>query len=265
MPPSPQILEDLRNTYHDGKLIVFAGAGVSTAGGLPGWHTLATQLRDRLQAEGKTTTELAEVDELIKHGQLIDALSAAKHALGEHEFNLAIDKAVNDEGRLVPDLAQAIAELAPKLRAVITTNLDRFLERAFAGNWPELATPTGDLAQQSRYILKLHGIRKDRTTWVFTRGQYDRHTFGWPNFRIAFETLFRAYSILFVGYGLRDDDFDLTLAATRALAGSHPPIHFALVRGQTPPHRRRMLEGAGLRLLEYDKHDDVPGILRSLP
>jgi hypothetical protein len=155
--------------------------------------------------------------------------------------------------------------LMPKLRAVITTNLDRFLERAFGGNWPELAAPTGDLAQQSRYILKLHGIRRDRRTWVFSRDQYDRHTFGWPNFRIAFETLFRAYSILFVGYGLSDGDFDMTLAAIRALAGPNPPIHFALVHGQTPPYRRKTLESSGLRLLEYDTHDDVPGILRSLP
>ncbi|WP_437526497.1 SIR2 family protein [Sorangium sp. So ce726] len=265
MPPSPSILHDLRDAYQTGNLIVFAGAGVPAAAGLPDWLTLATQLGTRVQREGKAPDVVAEISDLLQRRQFIDALSAAKQALGEHEFNLAIEKAVDDERATIPDLAKAIAELKPKLRAVITTNLDRFLERAFGGDWQDLSSPTGDLAQKSRYILKLHGTRIDRRTWIFARDEYDQATFGWPNHRSAFETLFRAYPILFVGYGLSDDDFDMTLGATRALAGANPPVHFALVRAPIPPYRRTRLERAGLRLVEYDKHDDVPGILRTLP
>lgn len=265
MPPSPQILQDLRDAYQSENLIIFAGAGISAAAGLATWPALAKTLRDRLANERKPVEVIAEVDDLIKRGQLIDALSAAKHALGEHEFNLAIEKAVDDSGIPVPDVAKAIAELEPKLRAVVTTNLDRFLERAFGGNWQDLSTPTGDLAQRSHYILKLHGTRIDRCTWVFTREQYDLATFGRPLHRSTFEALFRAYPILFVGYGLTDDDFDTTLGATRALAGRQPPTHFSFVRSPIPPYRRKKLEDAGLRLLEYDRHDEVPAILRSLP
>ena len=265
MPPSPVILHDLRDAYATGDLVVFAGAGVPAAAGLPTWPTLAQGLRNRLHTDGKPPELIGEVDELIQRRQLIDALSAIKHALGAHEFDLAVEKAVDDHALPVPDVATAIAELEPRLRAVVTTNLDRFLERAFAGNWDALTNPPGDLVQRRRYILKLHGTRIDRGTWVFTREQYDQATFGWQQHRAIFEALFHAHPILFVGYGLTDDDFDQTLASTRALAGASPPRHFALLLRPVSPYRRTKLEKAGLRLLEYDNHGEVPGILRSLP
>jgi hypothetical protein len=261
----PDVLKALRDAYQSGGLVVFAGAGVPTSAGLPDWPTLAQHLGDRVAREGKAPEVIAEIRELLQRRQLIDALSAAKSALGEHEFNLEVEKATDDEQLPIPDLAKAIAELAPKLRAIVTTNLDRILERSFGGNWQDLTTPTGDLARRSHYILKLHGTRLDRRTWVFSREQYDQATFGWPAHRSTFETLFRAFPILFVGYGLSDDDFDLTLSATRALAGPNPPVHFALLQNPIPPYRRKKLEGAGLRLIAYDAHAEVPGILRSLP
>lgn len=265
MPPSTTILEDLCRAYAGGDLVVFVGAGISAAAGLLSWRQLTQEFLDRLRGEGKAPSVVDEVDELIRGRQFIDALSAIKQALGAHEFNLAVEKAVDDSALQVPDVARAIAELEPKLRAVITTNLDRFLERAFGGNWDALCAPTGDLVQRRRYILKLHGTRNDRSTWVFTREQYDHSTFGWPLHRSTFEAHFRAHPVLFVGYGLTDDDFDMTLAATRALAGAQPPQHFALLPAPVPPFRRTKLENAGLRLLEYDGHADVPGILRSIP
>lgn len=265
MAPSPEIVQDLRDAYATGNLVVFAGAGVSAAAGLPSWPRLAQDLRDRLHREGKPTDVIGEVDDLIKQWRLIDALSAIKHALGALEFDIAIEKAVDDSALPVPDVAKAIAELEPKLRAVVTTNLDRFLERAFAGNWDALTDPPGDLGQRRRYVLKLHGTRIDRRSWVFTREQYDQGTFGWPLHRAVFEALFRTHPILFVGYGLADDDFDQTLASTRALAGPNPPRHFALLPAPVAPFRRSKLEKAGLRLLVYDNHADVPGILRSIP
>lgn len=265
MSPSPEILQAARTAYASGNLIIFGGAGVSTAAGLPSWLALAKEARDRLQREGKSGEDVAEVNELIERRQLIDALSAAKRLLGDHEFNLMIEVACDDRYiATIPDIAMAIAELAPKLKAIITTNLDCLLERALAGTWPPVCTPTGDLAQRRQYILKLHGTLFERHTWVFTRDQYDKATFGQPQHRAVLEALFRGYQMLFVGFGLADDDFDLTLSATRALAGPNPPVHFALVKQPILPYRREQLEKSGIRILAYEDHCEVPGILRAL-
>lgn len=267
MPLSQAVLQAAREAYASGNLILFGGAGISAAAGLPTWLQLAQLARDRLQSEGKPAADVAEVDELIKRYKLIDALSAVKESLGPHEFNLMVQAACDDRRRVatLPDIAMAIATLEPKLKAIVTTNLDRILERALAGRWPAIATPPGDLAQQRNYILKLHGTVDERNTWVFTREQYDQATFGRPQYRAILEALFRGYQMLFVGFGLEDDDLDLTLSATRALAGASPPVHFALVKGPVAPYRRRQLESTGIRLLVYDSHSELPGILQSLP
>jgi nucleoside phosphorylase len=261
-------LEDLRAAYQTGNLVVYAGAGISAAAGLPTWPRLAADLRDRLAKEHASPAVLAEIDDLLGRSRLVDALSAVKAALGPTEFNLAIEKACDDQGRPVPEAAEAVAALSSKLRAVITTNLDRFLERAFKGAWDMLPRATEDIASRRRYILKIHGTIVQRDTWVFSRDQHDRALFASPAMRGAFEALFRTCPILFVGCGLADGDLDHTFASVRALSGDQPSVHYALVPAGVPPFRRQRLEAAGLRLIEYDNadgtHAELPRILRTI-
>ena len=110
-PPPEAVFADLHTSYDSGQLIIFAGAGISMAAGLPSWPALAQKLRDRLAKEGASAEVVSEIDNLIQRGQLIDALSAMKRALSAIEFNTAIENAVNDTRLPVPDVAKAIAEL----------------------------------------------------------------------------------------------------------------------------------------------------------
>ena len=127
----------------------------------------------------------------------------------------------------------------------------------------------GALASKRGYILKFHGTLLDRSSWVFSRDQYDSATFASPSTRATLEAIFRAFPILFVGCGLADDDLDLTLAAIRALSVGQASTHYALVvEGSVGHSKRANLEAAGLRLIEYDnvdgKHAELPRILRTI-
>jgi hypothetical protein len=262
------ILRDLRKAYEAGGLIVFVGAGISAAARLPTWKGLAEALRDRARGYGAGSEALEEMEELIKKDQLLEAVSAAKHAL-RGEFEREVRAALDDAGRTVPEAARAIAALRPRLWAVITTNLDRLLERAFEGDWPEMTSPPGDLAQERHYILKMHGTLRDARTWIFTQEQYDRAMFASPQLQATFEALYRTHPMLFVGFGLADDNIDLTLGKVRALSAGQPPAHFALLpRAVLRPSRRRTLEATGIRLLEYANahgdHREVTEVLRWL-
>ncbi len=104
---------------------------------------------------------------------------------------------------------------------------------------------------------------------VFTRSQYDRVIWADPLFRTTFSALFLACPILFVGFGLVDDNFESLFAQIRALAGDQPPRHFALMpKGALPSFRRTRVEQAGVRVIEYPnldgKHSDVARILEWL-
>ncbi|RKH91439.1 hypothetical protein D7Y21_02370 [Corallococcus sp. AB045] len=167
-------LHDLKQAYDEGNLIAFVGAGVSAAAGLPTWPQLAQELLKYGHAQQLNEAATSEIGSLINHYELIEAFTELKSALGATSFCNVIEKHLNDRDSQVPEVANSIARLAPKLRAIITTNLDHLLERAFAGSWQATPNPPADIAQRRNFILKAHGTLLDRSTWVFTRDEYDR-------------------------------------------------------------------------------------------
>ena len=263
-------LAELRKRFQAGSVVIFAGAGISLAAGLPSWTGLARKLRDHHRVKSASIAAREEIDALIRERKLIDALTAIEGCLGAAEFGAEVEKSVDDSPiKTVPEPAKAIAELAPRLRAVLTTNLDRFLERAFAGFWPTFARATANVVQRQHYILKLHGTREDRSTWVLTRTQYDEAIHADPLLRSAFAALYQSATLLFVGYGLADDDLDLVMGWVRAFAAGQAPQHFALMpTGYLGPARRRQVEDAGVCIVEYatpgGSHDEMVRVLRSL-
>jgi len=208
---------------------------------------------------------LEEINDLIANGRLIEAFSAAHLALGQVEFGREIKKATDDKGRPEPEIAKAIATLKPKLRAVLTTNLDRFLERAF-GDWEPRTDPTADLAQDRNYILKLNGTRSNQDTWGFSSGNDSRGTIASPTHQRTLEALFQTCPILFVGCDLEDDDF-VWLRKVRTLSDHQPPTHYALLPRTVHdrPYLRSQLQEAGLRLVPHgDAAGDHAGVIEIL-
>jgi NAD-dependent SIR2 family protein deacetylase len=171
--PADPALTELREAYASGNLIVFVGSGLSTAAGLPDQKMLVELLVERARARHADPERIQEIIELLNASKLADALAALKQALGGPEFHAAIERALDDRGHMVPEVAQAIAALVPQLRAVITTNIDRLLERAFGGAWPALASAPADLPQRRHFILKIHGTLSEHDTWVLTRDDHD--------------------------------------------------------------------------------------------
>jgi hypothetical protein len=263
-------LEELRRKYQKGDLVLFVGAGVSAAAGLPSWGRLVDTLVGPAAARGASAEVLDEIGKLRAAGKFIDALTLARDAVGDVEFAEIVEHELDDQRVMeVPEVGQAIAALAPKLRAVLTTNIDHLLERAFAGRWPALYHATADMARRERVILKLHGTLFDRSTWVFTRDQYDRAMYNDALLSQAFSAIFLVCPVLFVGYGLADDDFDQLLTRVRALSNGQPSRHFALVpEGSFTSYERGLREKAGIRIIPYPtpggSHAAVSRILRGL-
>jgi len=261
------VFEDLKKEYEAKNVVVFAGAGVSAGAGLPTWNQLAKALVERMRQTGKPKDALDEIEDFVGKGDLVNAMSAARASL-QVEFLRELRRRLDDSGRDVPAVADAIAALAPQLAGVVTTNLDRLLERALGGAWPAIINPVADLLQRPRYIFKPHGTIDDASTWVFTREEYDQAMFGSQALQDLFTAIYRARTLLFVGASLTDDDFGLTLGRIRFLAGRNLPTHYAILPGAVLPMRRQKLEAAGIRLLVYENksgtHHEVVDILKTL-
>jgi tetratricopeptide (TPR) repeat protein len=256
---------EIADAYAKGDLVIFAGAGVPLAAGIASRAEIARRLVDAARRAGGSSEAVAEIELLIEQQQIGRALGAARRVLGGPEFCKVLEQKLEDRDTPVPAIARAIAALAPRARALLTTNLDHFLERALHGKWPPLFRATPNVGQRRGVIVKLHGTLYDTSTWVVTRHDQERAMFADPHLQSAFTSIFQARTLLFVGYDLDDDDdFEPIFGRVRALAGDQPPRHFALVPAKpVKPYRRSELGRAGLRLVPCE-HDQVEHFLRTL-
>ena len=261
MPPATPHTRDfgeLQRCFDTGDLILFVGAGLPRAAGLPSWRGLVDALLAYTRDYGVYPQQLAEIEALVAEGELIDALTEIEHVLGATGFGREVVRLLDDADiEQPPPIYDAVAALAPRLRGVMTTNLDRLLERALGGGWTAHAQAVANLAGQSRWIFKLHGTLPERGTWVLTRSHYDRAIYADPLHQNLMQGLFwGGRRLLFVGYGLRDPDFEALRGRLAALSRDQAPQHYALVeQGQVTLARRRKLASAGLTLLPYPNPD----------
>src|SRR5262249_44284542 len=140
-------------------------------------------------------------------------------------------------GRKSNPTAAHIAIAKTTYRGVITTNFDRLLETVFTqvrGWAPNDFTPeavealAAALYNPEPFIFKLHGSITTAQSIVLTSGDYDRLILLNPHVRAFLQAIFLNYTLLFVGYSIRDPDFQLVLRELTLIFEGYTPTHYAL-------------------------------------
>jgi hypothetical protein len=256
MPGHDEVLQDLRRAHNTGDLIIFAGKRVSCAGGLPEWRDVVEQLLTRLSDQNSPTEIIEEIRRLLEQGRIIDALSAAKDAIGAVEFCRKVETLLDDTDKPAPQIVKTIASLAPKLRAILTPNLDRFLERELASH-KVYTQPIGDLGQRRKYILKLRGTLSEYRTWVLSRDQIDNAPLRSASVNDTFTSIYRSFPILFVGCDFSEEEALINFGAVHAHPDGQPPKHFAIITVPLGIYKRKTLEAAGIRLITCSPQEEI--------
>ena len=189
---------DLLDALRDGKLVVFAGAGVSMGkpAKLPSFRKLAT-----LVAEG-TGVELRDgesEDQFLGRLQHkgVQVHARAAEVLSRHD---------PQPTALHRDLLRIFRD--PASIRVVTTNFDLLFERATAklfGSSPDkFAAPALPVGSRFTGIVHVHGSLERKDDMVLTDSDFGRAylTEGWA--RRFLVDLFRSHAVLFVGYSHND-------------------------------------------------------------
>ena len=292
-----EAIPQLQNILQQGKLVVFAGSGISVGSGLPTWDDLLVRFIDlyekiegllpddqkvpELLADAKTQaskypTRVASV--LKKRIKFIQ-----EHLLPRKDINgifkdffgtkLFSGKSPNINHRLI---------VTTNYPFILTTNYDRLLEDAAeeAGCIDLLASSfsfneadkfASALYEGDPSIIHVHGDTNDVALddFVFTAEDYQSIRRKYSGFTVALQSVFVNYSVLFVGYGGSDPHLEDFVEEMSYLLGwsklTNLPTYFLpLLKGKTGDVLNEYKKTLRTDIIVLENYDEITKLLDAL-
>ena len=198
------------------QLVLFIGAGSSLSCGLPSWGGLLRLLAER----APRPLAACQLDEILA---IPDPLAQGQALLGfygsEEEFKRETARLCTPNAF---SLQHALLSALP-IKEAITTNYDDCFEQAIIGGARHVAAlPYASPEHADLWILKMHGCISHPDDIVLTRNDYDTYA----DRRAALAGIVQASLItkhlLFVGFGLRDPNFEQIIATVKKSTAHYP-------------------------------------------
>lgn len=202
----PDIPYEVLTAQEEGRLILFCGAGVSMKAGLPDFKGLIKGIYSELRVEpnGRESRAIEKKD----YGLVIDLL---EERFGFQKFRESVRKIILKVPATLSvhsSILQLSANRKGQQKRVVTTNFDLLFEKA-DNNLISYSAPALPVPKLDRWsgIVHLHGrINSDHQErdLVLTSSDFGTAYMseGWAS-RFVIE-LFRNYTVLFIGYGIKD-------------------------------------------------------------
>jgi hypothetical protein len=248
--------DELLDAHRAGKLMLFAGAGVSANLGLPDWDALIAHIANELGYDPKIFSTygdhlaLAEFYKKKKGG-----LGALRSWMDREWHKSTTDISKSDIHRLITQ---------GKFARIYTTNYDRWLEYAhdaFGVKYDKIAS-VADLVSVMdghRQIIKLHGDFDADDSIVLDETSYFRRLdFDTPlDIKLRNDVL--GSSVLFIGYSLNDLNIRLLfyrlteMWGRSTLASARPKSYFFTNRPN--PVAQKLLSHWGIEMIVSEEDD----------
>ena len=196
-----------------GELVLFIGAGVSMAAGLPAW----TGLLERLAKEQAKLTD-PELESLRGLSLLDQAHVVESRLKGGAGLGRAVAQLIESSASHYA-LSHGLLASLP-LEAAVTTNYDTLFERASAAAGRPVSVLPYEPVQQRRWLLKMHGCVRHPEDIVLTRDHYLAYRERREALAGIVQALLITRHMLFVGFSLEDDNFHRIIRAVRQ--AKHP-------------------------------------------
>jgi NAD-dependent SIR2 family protein deacetylase len=201
--PLRRHVEHLAYRAFRSELVLFLGAGVSQAAGLPSWGELLEKLAGKGIAEDPDFKSLAPLDQARIIKKRVPSLgeAVAEQVRGQHYS-------------LVHGLLAALP-----VQEVITTNYDDLFEKASAAVGRAVdVLPDKPAGGGRRWLLKLHGCISQPDKIVLTREDYLRYDADRAALAGLVQGILMTRHVLFVGFSLSDDNFHRIADAVRRVS-----------------------------------------------
>jgi serine/threonine protein kinase len=257
----------LRSIYAErsDNFVIWAGAGISQAAGLPSWNALRQALVDALRRTAQhESSRKGELESYAiaaeREPNLWVAFKILRDKLGRESYIAAIRDALRESERTnVPVIYKKLWNLG--ISGILNLNIDRLATRAFnevsggklLHDFP--GTAIGNhahlLRSEKPWLANLHGILDDVDSWVFTSNELERLRNS-PGYLDYIKACFLTRTVVFIGISADD------IAAGGYLdeltnSGVDCGGHYWITHLRDA--KRAWAEQAGIRLINYSVHD----------
>ncbi len=279
------IPHDLRNAIEDNRCILFVGAGASmdavdaNGDALPHWGALLVELLQLVErsADPDPPEVVAEIQGMLDRGDYMAVAEWLDFRLGDAKFR----KHMMD--RLATARSSNVHEILSKkpFRAVMTTNYDRLTEIHWElqGKNPfvvipqsptNIATATDalNLLGAMTPIIRAHGALNDPDSLIFFPRTYRDIMFRNEPFRQFMSTVFRQFTVLFIGTSFRDPNFQSLLQWVYTITEGKEGEHYAILENKGSVFKHYMRNNFNINFITYDapsgNHAALPILLDSI-
>jgi NAD-dependent SIR2 family protein deacetylase len=196
----------LENVAETKKLVFVVGAGISVSAGYPLWSMATKRALDRAQAKGLGSAAAGYAHEKYDKQQYYDVFEILQSELPEPTF-YGIAEEVFSGGVHPAETHRLLATI--NCRGIITTNFDSCLEVACAqgGRGIPLHDFPQAMASDKFYVLKPHGSLETPRTMVLSKSDWKKVGNN-RDFRELLAQCASSYQVVFMGYSMRDPDFN---------------------------------------------------------
>lgn len=253
-----QIPVSLTRHIAEKRCILFVGAGLSAAAGLPTWGRLLEQVIEELESSG--ATDAPDLRTLWQARKYLEVADHCADARGTQLRNV-LTSTVRGATEPVPEVHKVLRDLP--FAGIVTTNYDKLLERAYWGTdrIPKVHTHASKdafgtlLFDRAFFILKAHGEIDEPDTIVLSTATYRELIHANPAFNAVMSAILLNFSILFVGYSLNDPDFRLLMERQISDFKGSSPARYALLDGLGTVEAQILQRNVGIQVINYPKGD----------
>ena len=290
-----EILTEAKKDFAQGNISLFLGAGVSMAAGLPGWNTLLERMLSETNGyqDHLDSTDLDNISNACGFSSIVLGRFVKAYHENHGSSNLSKDKFIaiirnalykdfdiNQKSDLLCQLTRLIK--TGYISEVITYNFDNILETYLENDNIECYPIFKNNAPQQRFpIYHVHGFipqqKEDLDTPmpVLSEEQYHEvyaNAYNWGNIE-QLHALNRT-TCFFIGLSMNDPNLRRILEISHHEADEQER-HYVFLSRQTKFKtekkdkcyqyvQTKILNRLGLNVIWYDKHDELPKLLRQL-
>jgi hypothetical protein len=235
----------LRDAIEKDKLVIFAGAGISSSSGIPLWKGLSSDLKSYFN-DDEYETDALKIAQILYNEK------------GEKAYNDIVKHCLFKNKKKYNKLHEIILELKPQ--HLITTNFDTFFEDIIKKNALAYSVVSKDIdlpySDYKNLLVKYHGDFENLNI-VFKENDYLEFSKNHPLKEIFVKSLFSNKIILFIGYSVNDINIKYLIREIQYILKEHKQRAYFLTHKTVSEFKKseiKYFENLGINIICLDQN-----------